>query len=166
MRAHCEENVSKPRKNPKGSSLMKIEKKELLFQLQNCVGVTEIAKKFGVTPRGLRKRIQENPDLQLAQAEEREKLLDTAQSKLGDAVKNGDACAVKFILETWGKSRGFTKMMQVEAKDEPRGVIHMHFPDDGRSGPDPLDPPSRLVGEAIQNADRPENEVSNLFPEI
>jgi len=130
---------------------MKIEKKELLFQLQNCDGITEIAKKFGVTPRGLRKRIQENPDLQLAQAEGRERLIDAAQSKLGDAVRNGEAWAVKFVLETWGKSRGFTKMIQVDSKDEPRGVIHMHFPDDGRSGPDPSDQPSVLVGEVIQN---------------
>jgi hypothetical protein len=121
---------------------MKIVKKELLFQLQNCDGVTEIAKKFGITPRGLRKRIQENPDLQEAQAEGRERLIDTAQSKLGDAVRNGDAWAVKFVLETWGKSRGFTKMVQVESKDEPLGVMHLYFPDDGRDKPDPFNLPA------------------------
>ena len=99
---------------------------------------------------------QENPDIQEAQAEGRERLIDTAQSKLGDAVRNGDAWAVKFVLETWGKSRGFTKMVQVESKDEPLGVMHLYFPDDGRSGPDPLNipAPSIVDGEAttLQNS--------------
>ena len=117
---------------------MKIPKKELLNELQNGNGVVvEIAKKFGITPRGLRKRIHENPDLQAAHTEAKERLIDIAQSKLGEAVKNGDAWAVKFVLETWGKSRGFTKTAQAEPNDQPRGIIHLHFPDDGRDKPDP-----------------------------
>lgn len=118
---------------------MKIAKKELLNELQNCDGqVVDIAQRFGITPRGLRKRIQENADLKAAQLEARERLVDIAQSKLGDAVRKGDAWAVKFTLETWGKSRGFTKVIEVESKDDNDVQYLFHYIDDGRN---PYHPP-------------------------
>ena len=121
---------------------MKVSRKELLAAIQNKEGsILEIAAKFKITPRGLRKRIQENPDLKAAQAESRERLVDIAESRLGDSVRRGEAWAVKFTLETWGKHRGFGKEIKIETDEKP-GVIHMYFPDDGRSGPDPLNVPA------------------------
>jgi regulator of replication initiation timing len=126
---------------------MKIDKKELLNELQNFDGqVTDIAKKFGMTPRGLRKRIQENADLKEAQLEARERLVDIAQSQLGVAVRKGDAWAVKFTLETWGKSRGFTKQIQVDSNTENEIVTVFHYVDDGRNPyhPPGFDPPKLI----------------------
>ncbi len=129
---------------------MKVQRKELLTAIQNNEGsVVEIATKFGITPRGLRKRIQENPDLKEAQLEARERLVDIAQSKLGDAVRRGDAWAVKFTLETWGKSRGFTKQIQVDSNTENEIVTVFHYIDDGRNPPG-LNPPGT---KRIDNAD-------------
>jgi hypothetical protein len=118
---------------------MKVSKKELLEELRNCDGqVVDIAKKFGLTPRGLRKRIQENADLKEAQLEARERLVDIAQSQLGVAVRKGDAWAVKFTLETWGKERGFTKKLQVDSNSGSDVVVNFHYIDDGRN---PYHPP-------------------------
>lgn len=126
---------------------MKISKKELLEELRSCDGqVVDIAKKFGLTPRGLRKRIQENADLKEAQLEARERLVDIAQSQLGVAVRKGDAWAVKFTLETWGKERGFTKQIQVDSKSGCDVVVNFHNLYDGRNPYDPpgYDPPKLL----------------------
>lgn len=126
---------------------MKISKKELLNELQNCDGqVVDIAQRFGITSRGLRKRIQENADLKEAQSEARERLVDIAQSQLGVAVRRGDAWAVKFTLETWGKSRGFTKQIQLESKTENEIVTVFHYHDDGRNHlhPPGYDPPKLI----------------------
>ena len=117
---------------------MKVTKTEVIEALRNLDGiVSEVAKSLKVTPEAIRLRIKKYPELQAAQNEARETLVDRAESQLRKAVDNGAAWATKFVLETWGKSRGFTKRIQVESGEEPRGVMHLHFPDDGRDKPDP-----------------------------
>lgn len=130
---------------------MKVSKPELLQAIRDGGQVSELAKRFGITPRGLRKRIQENGDLRDALNESREQLVDLAQSKLGDAVREGAAWAVKFTLETWGRDRGFTRTVQVES-DAPAGVMHLYFPDDGRDKPDPSNPEPIQTGTEASNA--------------
>ena len=84
-------------------------------------------------------------------------MIDLAQSKLRPALDEGDFRAIKFVLETLGRGRGFGKEIKIETDDKP-GVLHMYFPDDGRDKPDPFNlpaEPSTVVdGEAttLQNS--------------
>ena len=89
-----------------------------------------------MTPEAIRLRIKKHPELQAAQIEVREALVDKAESQLRKAVDGGAAWATKFVLESWGKSRGFSRQLDVNAASvEPRGVIHLYLPDNGRNKP-------------------------------
>jgi len=50
-------------------------------------------------------------------AQERESLVDRAESKLMEAVDKGELKAVLFVLETMGKERGWTKRTEVTGAD-------------------------------------------------
>ena len=111
---------------------MKISKKRLLGEIQAKGGnLSEIARAHKMTYAGVLKRVKEDSELTAALEETRENLVDLAQSQLVAAVQEGAAWAVKFTLETWGKSRGFTKHAD-EIKQEPQGRIVLYLPDNGR----------------------------------
>jgi len=57
------------------------------------------------------------PDLVGVVAQERESLVDRAESKLMEAVDKGELKAVLFVLETMGKERGWTKRTEVTGAD-------------------------------------------------
>ena len=95
---------------------------------------------MGISPQAIRKRIRTDKVLQAISDEAKESLIDLAQSKLRPALEEGDFRAVKFVLETLGRGRGFGKEIKIETDDKP-GVMHLYFPDDGRDKPDPLNDP-------------------------
>lgn len=111
---------------------MKISKKRLLDEITAKDGnLSEIATAHKMTYAGVLKRVKEDPELAAALEETRENLVDLAQSQLVAAVREGAAWAVKFTLETWGKSRGFTKR-QEEIAPEPEARVVLYLPDNGR----------------------------------
>ena len=113
---------------------MKATKTEVIEAIQNYDGiVSEVARSLKMTPEAIRLRIKKHPELQAAQMEAREALVDKAESQLRKAVDSGAAWATKFVLETWGKSRGFTKLIEVESKDDNDVVYQFHYIDDGRN---------------------------------
>lgn len=85
-----------------------------------------------MTHAGVLKRVKEDPELTATLHESRESLVDEAQTKLGEAVREGSAWAVKFVLETWGKSRGFTKQLEVAEQSTTKLQVVIYLPDNGR----------------------------------
>jgi predicted transcriptional regulator len=57
----------------------------------------------------VRRYIERFPEVREAFEEERAVVIDTVESKLIEAVERGDLRAVKFVLSTLGKDRGYTK---------------------------------------------------------
>jgi len=111
---------------------IKTSKKWLAAEIRSKDGnLSEIARAHGMTYAGVLKRVKAYPEVAEALQETRESLVDMAQAQLGSAVRNGAAWAVKFTLETWGKSRGFTKQLEV-VEPEPRGKVVLYIPDNGR----------------------------------
>ncbi len=131
---------------------MKISKNQLLNEIRmTSANLSEIAAKYDMTYGGLWKRINANETLLAEVNEARERLLDVAQSRLADAVRAGEPWALKFLLSTWGRGRGFSKTVVVES-ESPKGVLHFYFPDDGRDKPDPSNPPEcieQIAGDEI-----------------
>ena len=76
--------------------------------------ISHIAKKCGVAWITIREFIDENPEAQRLFDEEREIILDVAESKLFQRVKTGKTWAVQMALSTRGKARGYTEKKQIE----------------------------------------------------
>ncbi len=120
---------------------MRVSRKALIETLRSCDGIpSQTARALGISAQAIRKRIRTDKVLQAIADEAKEGLIDLAQSKLRPAIEEGDFRAVKFVLETLGKGRGFGKEIKIESDDKP-GVLHLYLPDDGRDKPDTLNDP-------------------------
>lgn len=112
---------------------MKISKSQLLKELRaNHGNLSDIARRYGMSYNAVHKRVTGDRDLSEAMLEARESLVDEAQSQLAKAVQERSAWAVKFTLECWGKSRGFTRQSErTEPGITPNVVVYL--PDNGRT---------------------------------
>ncbi len=75
--------------------------------------ITAIAKRLGCSWHTAKKRIEESPTLKAAYEDECQSILDLAEVKLFEAIRSGDLQAVKYILSTKGKARGYTERHEV-----------------------------------------------------
>lgn len=78
--------------------------------------VSAIARALGVRRSTVYARIAESPDLRGLIEDEREKLLDIAESVLANKVMAGDNDMLKFFLRTQGKKRGYSERSEVHAE--------------------------------------------------
>lgn len=79
--------------------------------------VSAIARHLKLTRTTLLNNINADPELKQLLAEERERMLDNAEDKLGQAVSGGEAWAVCFTLKTQGKGRGYVERQEHTGKD-------------------------------------------------
>lgn len=68
---------------------------------------------LGMTPKSLRRRIQDSEELTSLRDEIQEFRIDIAESKLDKKVLEEKYPAIQFLLESQGKSRGYTKRTEV-----------------------------------------------------
>ncbi|MDZ4848500.1 MAG: hypothetical protein SGI77_04350 [Pirellulaceae bacterium] len=101
-----------------------------------------IASKLGVTRQTVANRIAKDQSLVDLVSECREKLIDVAEFGLALAVKQKKAWAIKFILATLGRGRGYQKTLDVTTAGDPSIVLYL--PDNGR---DSLDTSARIESE-------------------
>lgn len=76
--------------------------------------VTLIAKRLKVERMTIYNRIKKEPELELMLIDEREKILDLAESKLIQNLDSGSERSINFVLETLGKDRGYVKQQDVK----------------------------------------------------
>ena len=95
---------------------------------------TAIARKVGCDWHTADKYIKTYPTVAQAYADECEGVLDLAESKLIQQVNNGEQWAVKYILSTKGKNRGFTERTEVTGADGQDIVLRVVYGDDGTKG--------------------------------
>jgi hypothetical protein len=120
------------------ASSPRVPDEELKLALAFCLGnFAETGRRVGLTREAVRLRVKSSPELQAVVREGRDVALDVAESRLIKAVKAGKPWAVRFILSTWGKSRGFTTRTEVSAELEPRGKVILMLPDNGRDEGEP-----------------------------
>ena len=76
-----------------------------------------VARKFGVSRQAVADYISRYPRLQVALAEANDTILDNGESALYKAVLQGEPWAVKWLLATKGKARGYVERQEVTGKD-------------------------------------------------
>lgn len=82
-----------------------------------------VAEALGVTRQTVDNYFGQWPDLMRVFEDERNALVDRAESKLVDAVESGDMRATIFTLETLGKNRGWARRTEVTGADGGAVVI-------------------------------------------
>lgn len=81
---------------------------QVLDAIAQGLGIkTSIAKRLGISRALLDRWIKENPTVAAAFDEAVEILIDTAEHKLMEQVLGGDMRAIKYLLDTKGKTRGY-----------------------------------------------------------
>lgn len=111
--------------NPKGPQY---KAQQFLDAIPNSGGIiTLIAKRVGCTWHTAAKYIKEYATISAAYADECEGVLDLAEAKLIEAIKAGDLAAVKYILSTKGKKRGYTERTEVSGIDGDAVKIRVVF---------------------------------------
>jgi hypothetical protein len=77
--------------------------------------ITAIAKRVGCTWHTARKYIDRHPSVRAAYDAECESVLDLAEAKTIEAIRDGDGTMIRYYLSTKGKSRGYSERTQIEA---------------------------------------------------
>lgn len=78
---------------------------------------TMAARALGVTWEAVDKRVRSSPTLQEIVKAERESMIDTAELHLFKLVQDGDFEAIKLIVRTLGKGRGYTERVEQTGPD-------------------------------------------------
>lgn len=79
--------------------------------------VSEAAVGLGMSRFGLQKRIAKSAELSQILADERESIVDLAESGLRKRIKEGDTTAMIFTLKTQGRKRGWGEGPTGDADD-------------------------------------------------
>jgi len=74
--------------------------------------LTLAAQKSGIGYRTICRYVSEYPSVQQAAYEAKEKMLDFAESKLMQKIREGDNTMIIFYLKTQGKSRGYVERQE------------------------------------------------------
>lgn len=85
--------------------------------------ISEIARRVGCDWNTAQKYIKRFATVQQAYDDECESILDAAEGQLHLAVQEGEMWAVKYILSTKGKSRGYTEKSESDVNLKTDGLI-------------------------------------------
>lgn len=92
-----------------------------------------VARQLKISRQALWKRTNASPELKQAIADAREALVDDAESALQEAIKKKEPWAVRLVLLTLGKNRGYSRAVEVSGTVNATGVVHvLELPDNGR----------------------------------
>lgn len=85
--------------------------------------ISAIAKKVGCDWHTAKKYITEHPTIKRIYDNECEGVLDLAEVKLIEQVRDGQSWAIKYMLSTKGKDRGYTERQEITGKDGDSVVV-------------------------------------------
>lgn len=112
--------------------------KKALETYHGCVHLA--AESLGVWPSAVYARIKKSPELQELVDSFSGRLVDFAELKLEQAVRNGDRWAVLFTLRTKGRHRGYVEKKEIETNG------HLHYETTPHVGPELDKAISRVLG--------------------
>jgi len=90
----------------------------IIKALYECNGLLTLAAKVtGLGYRTVCRYVAEYPSVKEAAQEAHEKMLDFAESRLYQKIKDGDNTCIIFYLKCQGKERGYVERQEVTGKD-------------------------------------------------
>jgi hypothetical protein len=91
---------------------------ELIRRIQQYRGnISAVARSYGRTRGAILYHVKKYPTVQAALEEERETLLDDAESILWKQIIDGNTTALIFFLKTQGKKRGYVERQEQSGPD-------------------------------------------------
>ncbi len=117
--------------------MAQIKKKDFIKAAQDSMGViTIIAKRLGKTRAGVYYYLKRHPDMQEVLDQERDNLIDYAESKLIENVRANDVTSIIFLLKTIGKRRGYVERAELAGvSDQPIQIEVDVIKDNDETGP-------------------------------
>lgn len=111
--------------------------KELVLEAINeCHGVIlTVAQRLGCRWDTARRYIDKWETTKQAFDNEREKLLDMAESVVFKAIENGDIQTAKWVLATLGRDRGYNERQEIVHSGELENKLTIEFVHSGSSAP-------------------------------
>ena len=95
---------------------MRISNKRFNEAVKDTGGIlTLVSKRLNISRQSLYNFLKKNPEKRKVLKQEREKIIDLGEGSLFNQVKNQEAWAVKFLLKTVGKERGYYEKQEVES---------------------------------------------------
>ena len=94
--------------------LRKMKKEKWLSVFKQSLNRTAACEAIGIARSTLWRWIKRDTEFAELVREVEESMLDTAESELMKLVRSGDFKAVKFLLQTKGRSRGYGEKLQIE----------------------------------------------------
>ena len=103
---------------------MKISAEKLITAAEKSNGIMSVcARLAGLNRRTVEKYFELVPEAKSAFMEQREVIIDLAESKLLNMVNAGDKDAVFFLLKTIGKKRGYSERSETEVSGAVQTVV-------------------------------------------
>ena len=93
---------------------------QVIAALQASAGVmAHAARKLGISRSMMFRRVHDNEKVKAAWEEAKETNIDLAESKLMQAIQEGELPAIFFYLKCQGKGRGYVERQEHELVDKP-----------------------------------------------
>jgi hypothetical protein len=93
--------------------------KQIASALKRARGMVYVAARhLKCSPNTIKARLETSEELREVREEARGLIVDTGELKLVDAVEAGEAWAVKYLLATQGKDRGYVEKQEVDNSGE------------------------------------------------
>lgn len=130
------------RDNLVGLSMEHYSIEQMIAALQACKGIkSQAARRLGCTTATINNYVRRYPEIAQACIDAREELVDHAEIALMKMVRDGEWNAVRFVLTTMGKQRGWQERTDVNARvsmgNASMGLgVYGGRPDQDASGPD------------------------------
>ena len=89
--------------------------KQVIKAIEGSGGVKKIiAERLGCSRWTVDNYLKRHPTVVRAFEQERERIIDVAESKLSEKVKQGHWSAIRYLLSTRGKTRGYVERQEIE----------------------------------------------------
>lgn len=106
----------------------KINNKKFITALENSGGILQIiADRCNVTRLTVQNHIESHPELRPFIESESQKIIDVAENNLFDNVKGNNFWAVKYLLSTKGKGRGYIEKQEIEHLGELQNPVTINL---------------------------------------
>jgi hypothetical protein len=102
-------------------AITQLTNEEIIGSLKKCRGLYYlVAHHLGVSKGALSYRIANDPELEAVAKDERGRMLDVAETKLMEAVEEGQQWAIQMILKTLGRDRGYVERQEIASVSQVR----------------------------------------------
>jgi predicted transcriptional regulator len=95
--------------------MVKINKAKMTAALLDSGGIMQtIANRLGVSRVAVYQYLNKYPEFKEMREDETQKILDLAEAKLFNQINKENLLAIKYLLSTKGRSRGYVKRQEIE----------------------------------------------------